>query len=834
MIITKMNKTKKGENGSKSQKGYWNAIMGIFLITALFGSGLYLAYDDGGITGMAVDTATATGSATEPHLYEPIYINKKPDRSYDVVYQYDYSTKTWGVSGSIGDKGDFGNKADVQNSDSFEDGMAKIYGYHTSNFFASKGNVKDDIEIGDGENPETYETNFFNNKDNLNLNIFKDQVTTEAPEAEKAEPEEKKAEEKLVTDSPKEDTEPEEKKAEEKPVTDSPKEDTEPEEKKAEEKPVTDAPNEDTNSEEKDKAETQVAAESDEENPTTIVNKYSLAGKQLTQEQYDRVILDHPVLKNQIVKLSTASTSTSSPQDSQQGTNQELYSGHYNGIYITNTKDYLNEYGAKDITKVTDKKSVNGNVLITTTGENGPSVLNYGGETVTLPAKSEVDFKNMDKATFTVLHTLDEQKWGGLSNLEVEDGYYNLGNLKGFTNSGGEAVVLDMSDREGFGTGDSTVWWSSMTVVHKDGTTTTYDCNQAQDRCNSNDGVPTLGDYTSSKRAADGITVTQIVDKVGTVSTTTNFAKITLPDGSDVNAIVDAEGNYYYSEVGLFGRTWKKIDKGDCREGKCETSGEKPDKLPKGAEDADNEANYGRGPDVFETMNLFGDILRKWQQDTAGYSGMSLLYDEPDPVIELDETMSALLGGIDGWTSLICKSKMTDSLDSGMAFSSNPNGAYAHVEGEKIIMGHYNESSLTKTQYYKISASVDPGGEDTGCDIKFSLYLKGSGGTLYLYEDNGSVSYSSSEKTYELARGDSGISYAGSAMEFFEDERNFDKVCIKFHDLYPEFVSAGEGCLVGVNEGDEICNKLNDLGTTESFDDPCHNSFGFIMPHCWG
>ncbi|MCK5630455.1 MAG: hypothetical protein KAI26_07590 [Nanoarchaeota archaeon] len=233
-------------------------------------------------------------------------------------------------------------------------------------------------------------------------------------------------------------------------------------------------------------------------------------------------------------------------------------------------------------------------------------------------------------------------------------------------------------------------------------------------------------------------------------------------------------------------------------------------------------------------MNWVGDILRQWQTATAGYSGMSLLYDEPDPIIELDETMSALLGGIDGWTSLICKDKMTDSLDSGMAFSSNPNGAYAHVEGEKIIIGHYNESLPSKSQYYKISASVDPGGEDTGCDIKFSLYLKGSGGTLYLYEENGSVAYSSSEKTYELVRGESGISYAGSAMEFFEDERDFDKVCIKFHDLYPEFVSAGEGCLVGVNEGDEICNKLNDLGKTDSFEDPCHNSFGFIMPHCWG
>ena len=554
-------------------------------------------------------------------------------------------------------------------------------------------------------------------------------------------------------------------------------------------------------------------------------------GKTLTKEDYDFFV-------NMGKKPQIAGQQETEDKEAKEETQDGDYYGMFDGEYITHhNKDFMDRH-AKNVGKVTDNKFVKDNVLVTTTGEKGPSTLNYGGESVTLPAGSGVNPREITQEKFTLLHTLDEMTWGGLGSLEVVDQtHFNLGNLEGFVNSDNDAVVIDRTDRTGLLTGDSPVWWSSMTVVNDKGETTTYKCDDAQDRCSSKDGTPTGGgDYTAETTTKDGITTQIIISVGGNIETTTNFKMMQFENPEDPsnplrhNVVLAADGSAYYSEITLFGTQWFKFSPANCNGGLC-PEGEETSELPDKVKDAVEESMYG------EWWNRMGSRLDLWEQIiTTGYSGMSLLYDEPDPVIELDETMSALLGGTDGWTSLICKDKMTDSLDSGMAFSSNPNGAYAHVEGEKIIVGHYNESLPAKSQYYKISASVDPGGEDTGCDIEFSLYLKGSGGTLFLYEEEegGNVAYSQSEKTYELARGDSGISYSGSAMEFFEDERNFDKVCIKFHNLYPEFVSAGEGCLVGVNEGDEICNNLNSLGQIESFEDPCHNSFGFIMPHCWG
>jgi len=736
-------------------------------------------------------------SATEPHLYEPIYINQKADESFDVKYQYD---KTNGMWLTTYDKGAIGTGAGIGTKDTFADGQKKIYDTYTESggLAAFNGNVKDDMTIGEGDGAKTYKTGFWKYGEPLNEKQFMDEVKAEDTSASDIGiPVSQNSND--IASPPAEETKiPTKTRQFTKPPQD-PSEVIQPESSPA-------------------------SSPSGDYDPDAFYSFDDGKFEKRTEEEYAAAVR----LRSTITKKDDTGTLPQEDSTEVVKTDDSDYYGQgADGTWRTGSKNDLELAKYKDVGKVKEGKTyVQGGVLITTTGENSPSTLNYGGESVTLPAKSEVDFNNMDKDTFTVLHTLDEQTWGGLGDLKVErDFYYSLGDWVGFAGGDGTVILQDI-------VGDNR--WSEMIIVDNEGYTTTYECDSPDNCAGFRTTTIILGDYTSEKRAPDGVTVTQINTHVGGDLTTTNFQMMAFenPDNPDKplrHNVILVGDDAYYSEVTLFGLQWFKFSKSDCSPPPCPDGEKVADKdLPEGAEAAGKQAIYGGG------WNLFGEVLEIWQQGTAGYSGMSLLYDEPDPIIELDETMSALLGGIDGWTSLICKDEMVDSLDSGMAFSSNPSGAYAHVEGEKIIMGHYNESLPAKSQYYKISASVDPGGEDTGCDIKFSLYLKGSGGTLYLYEDNGSVAYSSSEKTYELVRGEGGISYAGSAMEFFEDERDFDKICIKFHDLYPEFVSAGEGCLVGVNEGDEICNNLNNLGEAGSFEDPCHNSFGFIMPHCWG
>ena len=65
---------------------------------------------------------------TENHLYEPIYINLKPDGTYDLKYQYDKTNERWLTTY---DKGLVGSGAGVGTKDTFADGQDKIYAHYT-------------------------------------------------------------------------------------------------------------------------------------------------------------------------------------------------------------------------------------------------------------------------------------------------------------------------------------------------------------------------------------------------------------------------------------------------------------------------------------------------------------------------------------------------------------------------------------------------------------------------------------------------------------------------------------------------------------------------------
>jgi len=231
----------------------------------------------------------------------------------------------------------------------------------------------------------------------------------------------------------------------------------------------------------------------------------------------------------------------------------------------------------------------------------------------------------------------------------------------------------------------------------------------------------------------------------------------------------------------------------------------------------------------------FGNLLADMADATSGYSGVSFFYDEPDPVIELDETMSNLLGGIDGWTSEICKADVVDAADDmGMAVSPFASGgAYAHIQGEKLKLTNFNISEDGVTTYlYKISFVVSSGSETRGCDIEFKVELDG----VSLFTKDGS------DNVFKTKRDDEDentVSYTGSSMLVLEYENNYNELCIHFEKdgINPELITGSQRCLIGVDtdEHDKICTTIHDGGAREmETEDPCGNALlTLFMPTCW-
>lgn len=219
-------------------------------------------------------------------------------------------------------------------------------------------------------------------------------------------------------------------------------------------------------------------------------------------------------------------------------------------------------------------------------------------------------------------------------------------------------------------------------------------------------------------------------------------------------------------------------------------------------------------------MKWFGLKLDEWTYITSGYRGFSLFYDEPSWWLFYDETVMNVLGGIDGWTSEICKAKISDAHDSGIAMSSTTSGAFAHIEGEKIKVIDYSGETPETQFLYKISLEVDPGPEFGGCDMKFKVYIQKPRRSVFKNSKTG-LAY-----TFKVEKGNESVSYKGQDMIFKQSKTNYEEVCIYFSELKG-------GCLAGIKEGEDLCNKLVDGGEKkiDLGEDPC--DIYPLMINCW-
>ena len=214
-----------------------------------------------------------------------------------------------------------------------------------------------------------------------------------------------------------------------------------------------------------------------------------------------------------------------------------------------------------------------------------------------------------------------------------------------------------------------------------------------------------------------------------------------------------------------------------------------------------------------------GNILGTVEEFTSGYSGISLLYDEP--MFEFDPWMSNVLGGIDGWTSLICQHKTSDSNNYGAAFSQTMEGAYAHIEGERLKTYQFENSPPTILYFYKISFEV-AGGDS--CDIKFRVTI-GNHISKYLFKD----SVTGEPFIFYANQSAEPISYAGNKMIFAQSTTDYNKLCIDFVNIEPR------NCLIGVDKDEDLCATIRDAGERSiDISDPCENSLNSLfVPLCW-
>lgn len=219
-------------------------------------------------------------------------------------------------------------------------------------------------------------------------------------------------------------------------------------------------------------------------------------------------------------------------------------------------------------------------------------------------------------------------------------------------------------------------------------------------------------------------------------------------------------------------------------------------------------------------MKEIGDFLDELTYATSGYRGLTMFYSEPNWWLGYDETIMDALGGIDGWTSIACRSKITSSDEVGVAMSETTLGAFAHIEGEKIKIINYSAEEPETSYIYKISFEVSPGAKYRGCDMKFRVYVQDPRKSIFKNSNTG-LPY-----TFSVKKGNESVSYKGQNMIFKQSKYDYEEVCIYFTKL--------EGnCLVGIKEGEYLCSKIVDGGEKkiDLGDDPCE--VFPIMPNCW-
>jgi len=198
-------------------------------------------------------------------------------------------------------------------------------------------------------------------------------------------------------------------------------------------------------------------------------------------------------------------------------------------------------------------------------------------------------------------------------------------------------------------------------------------------------------------------------------------------------------------------------------------------------------------------MYWFGNQLDLWESATSGYDNLAgLFYDDEDADNQFgildNEWAQTILGGIDGWTSKICEGKMTDSENSGYAFSGNPSiDAYAHIEAERVKYTNYSDPDQGVFYNYKITYEIEPGEDDDHCDMEWNIYID----DVKLWSKN------FDQDNYTNAVGSGAILDTSSTY--------YSKICIKF-------ISIRTGCLQGVYKGDKVCNKIADGGSNDAAD----------------
>ena len=222
-----------------------------------------------------------------------------------------------------------------------------------------------------------------------------------------------------------------------------------------------------------------------------------------------------------------------------------------------------------------------------------------------------------------------------------------------------------------------------------------------------------------------------------------------------------------------------------------------------------------------KTLTSWGLWLDKATYATSGYRGFSLFYDQQDVYGIMDNWFGdVVLGGIDGWTSEICKAKITNSLDEGIAMSPTTYGASAHIEGEKIKVINYSSETPTTSYIYKLSLEVNPGSKIDGCDMKFKVYIETPRKSVFKNSKTG-LAY-----TFSIAKGNQSVAYKGPNMITKQSRYDYDRVCIHFDELE-------SSCLAGIKEGEELCSNIIDGGEKEISlgEDPCRDYP--ILPNCW-
>ncbi len=185
----------------------------------------------------------------------------------------------------------------------------------------------------------------------------------------------------------------------------------------------------------------------------------------------------------------------------------------------------------------------------------------------------------------------------------------------------------------------------------------------------------------------------------------------------------------------------------------------------------------------------------------------------------ISDTWNNWLSGPDGIAADRCKGKVAiDDLDGGFATSAKIGGPYATIEGEKItIINHTNQTPDT-FYYYKISMDVYPGTKALGCDLKFQVYLdkdeeNKNGNEVHLMKDDAGNDY-----TWDIRRGDPAVSYKGIDMIVRKSQKEYKRVCIDLKRIIPR----GErSCLIGIEEGDQLCSIIKE-GETHEFDFKCN------------